>query len=91
MKNKIKVLRIITSLDPEYGGPSKAIIDSSISLVSQGFKIDILTGDAKNSNFFKSKNIVCDFRKPNVIRVAPCAFYNSYADVYHFVESLNEL
>ena len=57
MKNKIKVLRIITSLDPEYGGPSKAIIDSSISLVSQGFKIDILTGDAKNSNFFKSKNI----------------------------------
>ena len=41
--------------------------------------------------FFKSKNIVCDFRKPNVIRAAPCAFYNSYRDVYNFVDALNEL
>ena len=57
MKNKIKVLRIITSLDPKFGGPSKAIIDSSIALSNQGFKIDILTADFGNSNFFKSKNI----------------------------------
>ena len=41
--------------------------------------------------FFKSKNIVCDFRKPNVIRSAPCALYNSYSDVYNFVDALKEL
>ena len=57
MKNKIKVLRIITSIDPKFGGPSKTIIDSSIALSNQGFKIDILTADLSNSNFFKSKNI----------------------------------
>ena len=57
MKNKIKVLRIVTSLDPKFGGPSKTIIDSSIALSNQGFKIDILTADLRNSNFFKSKNI----------------------------------
>tara|TARA_B100000959_G_C14561110_1_gene451757 strand:- start:278 stop:568 length:291 start_codon:yes stop_codon:yes gene_type:complete len=50
--------------------------------------------DSKETNieeFFKSKNIVCDFRKPNVIRAAPCAFYNSYSDVYNFVDALKEL
>ena len=50
--------------------------------------------DSKEINieeFFKSKNIVCDFRKPNVIRAAPCAFYNSYSDVYNFVDALKEL
>ena len=42
-------------------------------------------------SFLKEKNTVCDFRKPNVIRAAPCAFYNSFTDVYDFVEALKEL
>ena len=51
-----------------------------------------INSDTSDSELFlKSKNIVCDFRKPNVIRAAPCAFYNSYSDVYHFAETLNEL
>ena len=35
----------------------KQIIDSSITLSKQGFKVDILTADSRNSNFLKSKNI----------------------------------
>jgi kynureninase len=42
-------------------------------------------------SFLKTKNIICDFRKPNVIRAAPCAFYNSYKDIYSFVQALKEL
>ena len=42
-------------------------------------------------SFLKENNIVCDFRKPNVIRAAPSAFYNSFTDVYNFVEALKEL
>jgi len=56
-KKKIKILRIIGTLDPKYGGPSRAIIDNSMSLQKQGFDIDILTSDKKNSNYFKSKII----------------------------------
>ena len=41
--------------------------------------------------YLKTKNIICDFRKPNVIRAAPCAFYNSYKDIYNFVQVLKEL
>ena len=56
-KKKNKVLRIISSINPKFGGPSKTIIDSSILLTTQGFKVDILTSDPVYSNFFKSRNI----------------------------------
>ena len=64
MIKKIRILRIISSINPKYGGPSKTIIDSSIALSKQGFNVDILTSDPVNSNFFKSKEI-------NVINKGP--------------------
>ena len=54
---KKKVLRIIHTLDPKLGGPVRSIIDSSLVLSKQGLKIDILTSDPKNSNFYQSKKI----------------------------------
>ena len=57
MKNKTKILRIIHTLNPEYGGPQNAILDSSLALKRRGFKVDIVTSDKKKSNFIKSKNI----------------------------------
>ena len=42
-------------------------------------------------DYFKSKNIFCDFRKPNVIRVAPNPFYNTYQDVFNFVNILKKI
>ncbi len=57
MKKKVKILRIVSSLNPKYGGPAKAIIDSSLMLVRQGFEVDILTSDNHNSKFIKSKEI----------------------------------
>ena len=56
-KKKIKILRIISTLNPKYGGPSKAIIDSSLVLSQKGFQVDILTCDRKTEIFFKSKRI----------------------------------
>ena len=57
-KKKIKILRIIHSLDPKYGGPQNAILDHSISLQKSGIKVDILTADNnKKFNSPKLKNI----------------------------------
>mgnify|MGYP001563360352 CR=1 FL=1 len=54
---KKKILRIINSLNPKYGGPAVAIIDSSVELINNGHKVDILTNDPENSNFHKIEKI----------------------------------
>ena len=55
MKKKIKILRLITTTDPKYGGPTNAIIDSSLMLKKQGFVVHILTCDTVENNFVKKK------------------------------------
>lgn len=48
----------------------------------------------KNSNRemvqqLRRDGIICDFREPNIIRVAPTGLYNSFMDCYQFVERLS--
>ena len=72
-----KKIKIITPSNKSNRGAQLSII------------IDSTESDLKY--FFKTKNIMCDFRRPNVLRVAPCPFYNSFTDVYNFVETLKEI
>ena len=46
---------------------------------------------ARISDLLKAHGIVTDFRSPNVIRVAPAPLYNSYHDVWVFVQALREV
>ena len=70
-------INIITPTQSEFRGAQL-----SLQINSKNLKID---------DYFKSKNIVCDFRKPNVIRIAPNAFYNSYEDIFKFVQVLKDI
>ena len=38
-----------------------------------------------------NKKFVVDYRKPNVLRVAPVPLYNSYIEVYYFVKELENV
>ena len=55
LRNKLKILRIITSLDPKFGGPATGIIESSKDLISKGHSVTILTLD-KNSKYKAGTN-----------------------------------
>lgn len=39
----------------------------------------------------KKKGIICDKRKPNVIRVSPVPLYNSFHDVFNFIQVLKDI
>ena len=57
----------------------------------RGCQLSIIAhGNGKELFKELSKNhIVVDWREPNVIRVAPVPFYNSFLDVYEFGRVLN--
>lgn len=40
---------------------------------------------------FQARGIVCDFRKPSVIRLAPVPLYVSYTDVFNCVQILKDI
>tara|TARA_B100001057_G_scaffold457136_1_gene505197 strand:- start:3890 stop:4132 length:243 start_codon:yes stop_codon:yes gene_type:complete len=65
---KKKILRIISTINLVSGGPAQALIHSNQDLVNNGMKVDIITSDANNSNYFKNKNIkIFKFGSPSFV------------------------
>lgn len=67
-------VEIFTPEDPEQRG-------SQLSL-------KIKNGTKEMVSTLRNDGVICDFREPNIIRVAPTALYNSFEDCFHFVEGL---
>jgi kynureninase len=57
----------------------------------RGCQLSLLTGDNGKELFDRltKEGVIADWREPNVIRVAPVPLYNTFEDVYRFVEILN--
>src|SRR5438552_9941795 len=59
---------------------------------SRGCQLSILVREHPKELFSKLKDVEvkCDFREPNVIRVAPTPLYNAFHEVWHFSRILAE-
>ena len=69
---------IITPRDPLQRGAQLSV------KLGPGMLDDVLAG-------LEDAGVVVDERKPDVIRVAPAPLYNSYADVWDFVQIFQRL
>jgi kynureninase len=69
-------LEIITPGEKEHRG-------CQLSIVAYGLGKDLYRK-------LNNANIVCDWREPNVIRVAPVPLYNTFEEVYQFGKILGE-
>ncbi|NOT00602.1 MAG: kynureninase [Phycisphaerales bacterium] len=68
------VVRIITPREPD----------------ARGCQISMLVNDHPRERLsaLHAAGVVCDFREPNVLRAAPVPLYNTFHDVWRFVQAL---
>ena len=69
-------IAIITPKDPDERG-----CQLSLYLLKHGKSL---------FEYLVSRNVILDWREPNVIRVAPVPLYNSFEEVFNFVEILED-
>jgi kynureninase len=77
-------------IEHEAGGKIEIITPSETQ--AQGCQLSLLVeGDGEPLfHALQRDGIVCDFRKPNVIRVAPVPLYNSFHDAWRFGQVLKK-
>ena len=49
----------------------------------------VLKSGKKTFNHLMNKDVICDWREPDVIRIAPHPLFNSFSEVYRFVKLLD--
>jgi kynureninase len=69
--------KVITPNDPDSRG-------AQVSLLVPG------KGKLLHTNLM-DKGIITDYREPDVVRLAPVPFYNTFEEVFHFGEVLSQL
>lgn len=71
-----EAFRVLTPRDPAQRGCQLSIV--------------VRQGGRKVFEKLEAAGVICDWREPDCIRVAPVPLYNSYADVYRFVRLFAE-
>lgn len=60
---------------------------------ARGCQVSLRLGERAHAvnDALTERGVICDYRRPDVIRVAPVPLYNSFEDVWRFVEVLREV
>ncbi len=93
LRNKSMALsKLLFELLEELNNPDISIITPS-NESERGCQISIKIKNA-NRNVFDQvtkRGVVADWREPDVIRIAPVPFYNTFTEVYDFVQIVKEV
>ncbi len=68
----------------------RIITPSDIKQRGSQLSIQVINADKRIYDKIVERGVVADWREPDVIRIAPTAMYNSFEDVYNFVNILKE-
>jgi kynureninase len=84
---------IFTPADPQQRGCQLSLSFSACTVaegagVEEGVKVSTHIDIDTILEALQSEGVICDARKPNVIRIAPTPMYNSFRDVFEFVRIL---
>lgn len=83
---------LLLAVNQSLGGQQFTII-TPVSPNERGCQLSILISGSHGRTVFDhltQAGIVADWRKPNVIRVAPVPLYNTFEDVYRFATLMQE-
>ncbi|KAI8891988.1 pyridoxal phosphate-dependent transferase [Globomyces pollinis-pini] len=72
-------IQVLTPRDPKYRGSQLSLFFNDTENCKAAF------------NRLMENGFIFDYRKPNVIRIAPTALYNTFEDVWRFVEVLKDV
>lgn len=87
----IKLTGFLEYLIKQLPGSPVSIITPS-NPEERGCQLSLrVAGDPRKAHSaLKQDGVICDFREPDVIRVAPAPLYNSFGDVWRFFEIVAE-
>jgi kynureninase len=76
----------------EHAGSNRFTIITPREADARGCQLSILAREHPKELFGKLEavGVKCDFREPNVIRVAPTPLYNTFDEVWRFAKILTE-
>lgn len=89
------MVTIFTPSDPNQRGCQLSLTVRLSSIKADGPGDGVQDGgvelDRVITQLKETGGVICDARKPNVIRVAPAPLYNSFEDIYLFVLALKSI
>lgn len=58
---------------------------------SRGAHLSVKVKSKAEVDRLKENGVVCDYREPGILRIAPVPFYNSFEDIFRFGEICHSL
>ncbi len=78
-------------LRQRLGGKVEIVTPADTSMRGSQLSLYLHSGGREVYEQLRAHGIICDWRNPNVIRAAPVPLYNTYAEVWRFVDVLQQL